>query len=167
MSFMGAVPGGGASGAALNVNTNQVDAGRVGLALALPPGSTLSTGAQEVVALSFMSLGSASGSTTVSFSDQPLLRETADALANSLDTAYTSGTVNFTAPSGPRVTFTRTEDTLILSWPANAIGFELETSTGEPGVPWNPVVGVIVVGDQKISAVSLTGGQKFFRLKKP
>ena len=93
------------------------------------------------------------------------MRETADVLAAPLETSYRSGTVTLMASQGPRLNFSRIEDTLILSWPASATGFELETATG--GAQWNPVAGVIVVGDQKISAVSLAGGQKFFRLKKP
>ena len=71
------------------------------------------------------------------------------------------------APQGPRLNFIHTADTLILSWSASATEFELETATSELGALWSPVAGVIVVGDQKISAVSLTGGQKFFRLRKP
>jgi hypothetical protein len=167
LNFVGATTGAGASGAILNVNTNLAGSGKIGVALALPPGGTLAEGVHEVVALSFVATAAMSDGTTISFSDQPLQRETADALANTLETAYTSGTVSLTLPPGPLLSFTRSEDTLILSWPASATGFELETSTGEPGVQWNPVVGVIVFGDQKISAVSLSGSQRFFRLRKP
>jgi hypothetical protein len=167
LNFVGATTGAGASGAILNVNTNLAGSGQIGVALALPPGGSLAEGVHEVVALSFVATAAMSDGTTISFSDQPLQRETADALANTLETAYTSGTVSLTLPPGPLLSFTRSEDTLILSWPASATGFELETSTGEPGVQWNPVVGVIVFGDQKISAVSLSGSQRFFRLRKP
>ena len=99
------------------------------------------------------------------FVDQPLLRETSDALANTLDTAYTSGTVSVTLPPGPPLAFRKSGNTLLFSWPATN-GYDLETTTGGLQSTWLPVTEVIVVGDQKIYPATIGGGEKYFRLKK-
>src|SRR5439155_7805695 len=46
LSFVEAATGAGTSGATLNVNLNQLVAGRIGLALALLPGNSLAAGSQ-------------------------------------------------------------------------------------------------------------------------
>src|SRR5438128_5642535 len=53
LSFISATVGSGASSASLNVNTTQAANGRLGLALALPTGQTLSAGARQLVVLTF------------------------------------------------------------------------------------------------------------------
>jgi hypothetical protein len=167
LSFAGALTGTGASGATLNVNTNQMRAGRIGLALAWPPGSTAGTGAQVVVNLRFVATVPAPANTTSAFGDQPVPREVSDALANPLVTTYNSGTVSVTPPPGPPLSFTRSGRTLFLAWPADATGFELEATEGELGTAWSPVPGAIVLGAQKIVAVMIEGNERYFRLRKP
>src|SRR6185369_9239690 len=54
----------------------------------------------------------------------------------------------------PRLTFTKSNGTLLFSWPATD-GFDLEQTTEGLGSPWIPVTGAIVVGDQKIMEVSV------------
>lgn len=97
------VAGSGAPGAAINVNSNQAAAGRLGVVLALPANQTLSAGRRELVRVTFNVESSASASgASITLVDQPVTREVADAVANALVTTYTNGQVSLVTP--PRVT---------------------------------------------------------------
>jgi hypothetical protein len=167
LSFVGALLGAGTSSAALNVNTNQAADGKLGLALALPPGTKITAGTREVVRLRFTALAPAPATASLSFSDQPVRREIADVLARPLDSAYTPGTVTVVSPPGPALSFTVSGNTLYLSWPATPVGFELETTSGALGTSWSTVSNVLVLGGQKIAPVTIGHGEQYFRLKKP
>ena len=159
LRWLATTAGTGATQAFLNLNANEASLGRVGVALALPPGDTLAAGTKEIVKLNFLVLQAAPVTPTISFSDQPIRREIADALAVPLDTIYAgSSTI-------PHLAFTKSNETLLFSWPA-ADGFDLEQTTEGLGSPWIPVTGAIVVGDQKILEVSVGTGERFFRLKR-
>lgn len=87
--FMTAGAGRDAKRASLQVNASQAAAGRLGLALVLPPGETLKAGQREVVVLSFASLTGAPGNDTkLGFSDEPVAREVVDAETNSLPAVF-------------------------------------------------------------------------------
>jgi hypothetical protein len=166
LRFAAAVPGAGASGATLTVNANQADAGRIGIVLALPPGSTLPAGTLEVVKVSLAALATAPASVTVSFGDQPVTREVSDSGAQALSTTYTSGTVSVTPPPGPPLRLTRSGNMLFITWPSTPTGFALEATTGGLGTAWNLVSGVIDLGDEKQAIVTMSETEKYFRLKK-
>lgn len=165
--FLGAIPGLGAPGAALTLNTNQAGSGRVGVVLALAPGSVFQAGTREVLRARFLTLMSAPASATLTFGDQPVLRETSDALANTLATMYSAGTVTVALPPGPPLQYTRTGNSLYITWPTSPAGFELESSASIVGPTWTPVSGVINLGSQKLAIVSIEGDRRFFRLKQP
>src|SRR4030095_7605102 len=59
LSFTSVALGSGASNASLNINTNQVSSGRLGLSLALGAGQTFSSGTQQLVVPSFAIAGTA------------------------------------------------------------------------------------------------------------
>jgi ligand-binding sensor domain-containing protein len=89
LAFKNAVVAGGASGATLNVNTNQSANGRVGVALALPAGQTFSAGNHAIVIAIFSASSSPSvDSTTIEFGDQPVAKEIVDANANTLEASW-------------------------------------------------------------------------------
>ena len=70
--------------------------------------------------------------------------------------------------SRPALTLTAPGDQpLHLSWPAAALGYELE-STDNPGpsAVWLPVAGTVVVGDQNVASVPQGSVVKIFRLHK-
>lgn len=97
LNFISAAVGSGANGASLNVNSIQAASGRLGLALALPAGQTLSAGTRQLVVLTFaVSATGNSAPTTFSFGDQPIAREVVDANAGSLTTNYTPSAVTIT-----------------------------------------------------------------------
>jgi hypothetical protein len=57
---------------------------------------------------------------------------------------------------------------LVLSWPTNATGFSLESTSDLPAVTWTPVVPApVVVGDRNVVSNTMDGEGRFYRLKKP
>ena len=97
LTFVSAAAGQGAGGAALVVNASRAAAGRVGLVLMLPAGSSLAAGTQEVVTLTFNATGS--GPTAISVTgDAPVAREVADVNANVLGASFVGGSFNILLP---------------------------------------------------------------------
>jgi len=95
LGFVSATLGPDGTGATLNVNTMQAADGRIGIALALPTGSSLAAGnARKLVALSFnVPANSTAGSIAVGFSDQPIVREIVNANADVLSATWSAGSV--------------------------------------------------------------------------
>ena len=166
LRYVNAITGSGAATASVTVNSNGVAAGRLGLVVALSPGSTLTAGMRELVRIQVAALVSAPSNIEVLFGDQPVFRETSDASANVLDTGYARGMVSVVPPPGPPVQFNRSGSTLVFSWPASATGFELEGTAGALGTAWSAIAS-FPIGDQKVVIVPIGGDQRFFRLKKP
>jgi hypothetical protein len=91
---LSAAAGDDARGAALNLNLNGAASGRVGVALALPPGQTLGAGRRQVVALRFAAVSGRIGKPgPISFTDQPVARELLDVEANPLPAAFNAGII--------------------------------------------------------------------------
>jgi hypothetical protein len=88
LEYRGTVLGLGLSGGTLNVNTNQLADGRLGLALTLPIGTTFARGTQELVRVCFVLQPGAVGDLALSFGDQPVLREISDVQANAVSASY-------------------------------------------------------------------------------
>ncbi len=98
LTYTGATLGSGAPGAVLMSNASQINSGRLGLAVALPPGATFSPGAQQVVQVSFVAaVLSFSTSTLITFGDQPTPRQLLDTQLNTLAATYYSGSVLISA----------------------------------------------------------------------
>ena len=99
LTFVGASTGSGATGAFLQTNPDKAAAGKVGLVLVMPAGSTLAAGTRDVVTLTFNVTGS--GATAISVTgDSPVAREVADVNANVLNANYVGGTFNIILPAG-------------------------------------------------------------------
>ena len=97
LHFVSASLGNGAAGATLNLNANQADSGRLGIAIALPTGQVFAAGEHQILALTFTA--SANGnpaSTTVNFLNHPVAREVSDVSANALVAAYADGAIQLT-----------------------------------------------------------------------
>jgi hypothetical protein len=76
------------SGAALQLNASQAARGRLGIALALPPGQTLPPGRRQLVIVTFASLEpNGADVSAIEFGDLPVRREAADAYAGILPAA--------------------------------------------------------------------------------
>ncbi|MBE7500077.1 MAG: hypothetical protein HS113_07150 [Verrucomicrobiales bacterium] len=59
--------------------------------------------------------------------------------------------------------------TVTLTWPASALGFQLESSPAlAPMADWQPeATASAIVGEQKVVTLEIGAGPRFFRLKKP
>ncbi len=99
LAFVRATLGVDATGAIINVNTNRLTEGRLGVGLALPSGQTFAAGVRQIVRITFnVPQNSSVNSTTVSFGDIPIAREIADATANVLPATYTPGVITINPP---------------------------------------------------------------------
>jgi hypothetical protein len=81
-SFVSARKGDAWEMATLNVNELEIEQGRVGIALALPAGTTFGLGRHQVVVLTFKAKADESETMLTGFSDQPVAREVVDMDAN-------------------------------------------------------------------------------------
>jgi uncharacterized protein (TIGR03437 family) len=92
--FVSAAAGDGMADALVIANNNQVAAGRVGIAIALPAGRKVNAGKRSIVNLRFASLMSSTATTTaIAFDDQPIRRQVSGAEANALAAEYINGSI--------------------------------------------------------------------------
>jgi hypothetical protein len=83
-----------APGAILIPNTSSLNSGRLGLALVLPPGSTLTPGTQQVAVVNFGSVITSQGRiANLAFGDQPTPRQLLDNQLGSLGALYSNGSI--------------------------------------------------------------------------
>lgn len=164
IDFASAALGANAAGAILNINTNELAQGKLGIALALPSNSQFVTGIREVVKLQFRAAASADGPQAVVFGDQPIAREVVSPLADVLPASYSTGLISVSPL--PEIEATMNEQVLTLSWPAWAAGFDLQRSTnGTSG--WTTIGGGTVQTNESgfSAAVPIQGSTEFFRLR--
>ena len=90
--------GDGAPGGYLLSNTSIINSGKLGAAVALPPGVTFSLGAQAVAQVRFLvSVLTNASTSTITFGDQPTPRQLLDTQLNALGCNFTNGTVSISA----------------------------------------------------------------------
>jgi hypothetical protein len=82
------------------------------------------------------------------------------------ETSFDFATVKYVV-SGPSLFITRSNASVILSWPTNALNFQLQENTNLAQLSsWWPVAQPTVTNGAQISVtVSTDTGRKFFRLK--
>jgi hypothetical protein len=69
--------------------------------------------------------------------------------------------------SRPALGFSAGGNTIVLAWPTTATNYSLESSTSLIPDSWAPVLPVpVVVGDKYTVTNTMSGGVKFYRLKK-
>ena len=118
------LPGACASQATLYVNTNQAAAGKLGLVLALNPGSSFPAGNCDVVQVTFRAAPSASGTFQPAFSDSPVIREVCDVNALALPASFI---VNSNpGNTSPLLKVGLSKGNISISWPAAATNFVLQ-----------------------------------------
>ena len=88
---------------------------------------------------------------------------------NSGGTSANSGTITVTTSlsTPPTLGYARQGNNLVLLWPIDLSGFTLESATNVPASSWtsNPALPAIVSGQFAVTN-AISGGQKFYRLKK-
>jgi hypothetical protein len=143
-----------------NVNTNQP--GKVGLVLAISPGTTLPAGTNQMGILTFTTKANASGSAALTLDGSVVKLQTADLLANSLPTVYVNGAV--VLPSQPTLGATFNAGQLQFNWSLNTGTYQIQ-SADQPTGPWTTVTLPLTTNGNSVgcSLVS-TNQQKFFRL---
>ncbi|MBI1761408.1 MAG: choice-of-anchor D domain-containing protein [Acidobacteria bacterium] len=88
-----AAKGSDAASSVLNTNSNQVAQGRYGIALALPTSQSFAAGVRQIAVVTFtVSATTSATSTTIGFTDTPILRRVSDANAQILTATYQSDT---------------------------------------------------------------------------
>jgi Putative Ig domain len=68
--------------------------------------------------------------------------------------------------SQPTLTFLRTGNSVLLSWPVTSDGFVLEVTQLQPNAWTNSSVPVVVQGSNNVAAIATAGTAKFYRLRK-
>jgi hypothetical protein len=165
--FTGATLGDAASGASMNLNSDSATNGTIGVALELPFGQSFPVGAQEVVRLSFVPTRYSSGTSNLTFTDAPVIREISDTTAHALSASYLDSTLTTTGILPPLLTVGADgSGNVIVTWPATT-GFGLE-SVSNLGTNWAPVSIVPVTNGSSATVTHpVSGDQMFFRLRKP
>jgi hypothetical protein len=171
LTFNSADLGSGAAGATLNVNSDGGGNGVVGIALSLPIGSTFASAVQELARLNFTVAPAAAGNTTVSFANQPVVQAVADATAETLAASYVNATVTVSPVvivTGPTLNISKPGDNLLITWPASATGFSLESTDDPASGVWTPVNATTITnGMDIIATVPASAARQFFRLHHP
>jgi hypothetical protein len=108
LTYVSTASGSGAGAATILINDSEVASGRLGIALALPTDMTFPPGTQEIINVMFnVAVVTNNATTTISFTDQPIVRQLADSFGNILPAVYLGGTlsissVDFEADVSPR-----------------------------------------------------------------
>jgi hypothetical protein len=164
--YSSAIKGGGAGSSTFVVNTNQVAAGKLGIALALPPGSRFASGTKEVAKVTFVALAPATNY-SVTFADQPAIRSISDTNANALPASYVNDSLVINPD--PPVNITHSGNNLQFQWPVWAGGFVLQSADSlTPPVTWTNVpVTLQTNGNTVQGSVSSPSPSKYYRLYNP
>ena len=161
--FAGSSLGSGATGASLIANTNNAAAGVVGFVAGFAPPTVFAAGTQQILQLNFSSV-LYSNTAALGFGDAPVVRQVSDANANALSATFQGTTFAAAGAAWPALTVQQGPNSLGISWPASAAGFELET-TPVLGGAWSPVAGAVVTnGDVVTLTLPILPAGGFFRL---
>jgi hypothetical protein len=166
-NYSGTTLGGAASGATLNVNTNQVASGTLGIVLALPIGNNFVAGTREIVKVELAAKSFATISSSVGFSDQLVPRAVSDALANELPAYYIAG--NVIVNGLPPLNITRSGSNVTLAWPTWAASFNLQSSSNLLSAGgWTNVLATAQTNGSDLEVtLPILEGTEFFRLQNP
>jgi hypothetical protein len=168
LTYTGVALGTAANGAALNVNTNNLSAGQVGFALALPSGTHFAAGLDELLKVSFKTSISATGTLSVGFGDLPIYREISDPTAHVLPSDYLNGAIIITPL--PSLTIVRATPNVTLSWPVWASNFVLQQNGSglNSSGSWSNVTATVSTNNQQNEVtLPISGPTRFYRLRKP
>jgi hypothetical protein len=159
--------GSGASGATLILNTNQYHSGILGAVLALPPGNSFAAGAQQLLSVNFILVGTNSGVSPVALTSQLIKCEISDAFANPLPVGFVTGAV--TVNPIPALGIALSGTNVVLSWPLWASNFLLQSASGgtPPLVPWSNSPASVTATTSNFVTLPLTNTVEFFRLDQP
>jgi hypothetical protein len=117
---------------------NRVLSGRVGIALALPGGTQFSAGSRRIARAVFTVRSVRAGSSALTFDDVPVVREVVNGGAKEMAAAYGPGAI-LIATGAPEIHIAVEGSSLVVTWPASASGFVLESSPAIQSPVWAAV----------------------------
>ncbi len=170
VQLTGVTLGSGDAGANLIVNTNHTATnGVVAVLLSLPPGTVFSAGTNEVARLNFTVLPTASNSTNLLFTNRPTVSQVTDANAIALSTTYQNGVIIVGTLNAPTLRAATSPAGLVLTWPVNALGYTVQTSTDLGSGTWTTVSATPIANgsDQSVTLAVTPGAQRYYRLYHP
>jgi uncharacterized repeat protein (TIGR01451 family) len=169
LTFVDAVTGSSAVGAALNVNNRHSSQGRIGVALALTAGARFPAGAQEIIKFRFSAAAGTKANAMFEFADTPVYREVANALAQALPVIWEDASISV-SPLG--ISIRRVADgagnNVEISWPAQASGVQVEKTTSSEFPNWTRSDLIPVLRNDRWTVLIQTGdANAFYRLVIP
>ncbi|MBL9168406.1 MAG: immunoglobulin domain-containing protein [Verrucomicrobiales bacterium] len=166
LTFESVDPDGQAGGALFNINSKQSSIGRVGVALALPGGTQFSAGIKHIARAVFTVRSVRAGSSALTFGDVPVVREVVNGGAKEMPAAYGPGAITI-GTGAPEIHIAVEGSSLVVTWPASASGFVLESSPAIHSPVWAAVVPEPVKQGQvfQVRLPVPPGGQTYFRLR--
>ena len=142
LRFNNATAGSAATGASLNVGTNNLAAGNVGIALAFFPPQTFAAGTLNIVTLNFNSI-SYSNNVALSFGNTPTRQGVSDSLANPLPASYQNAAIQVGGQAWPHLAISQSGSGISFSWPSSATALKAQWTTNL-GTNWTDVVATAV-----------------------
>jgi len=164
VQFVNASLGVGAPGAALIQNTNQAPSGNLGFVVGLLPPATFAAGAQQLLNLHFAPI-SYSNTTSLVFSDAPVLRTIVDSNTTVLSATYQDATLAVGGSVWPTLSINQAGNNIVLSWPSSAAGFELQASSSLDGDWTNVVATPAMNGGSLVLTSPISTNTVYYRLK--
>jgi len=162
LTLTGVTRGTNTTGAQLNVNSNPLT-GKVGIALALSPGLSLTAGTNQVAVLQFSTHTNAVGTLGLTLDSSVVVAQVADKSANVLATSLVSGAV--ITPPAPTILTMQSGGNLSLAWPVGSGTYQLLTATTPVG-PWLPIGATFTTNGNNVTvSVQATNQQQYFRLQ--
>jgi len=160
LQLLNVTTGTNATGVRLNVNT--LHAGKIGIALAMSPGTVLPVGTNQVVLLQFAVSPNVSGALPLTLDSTLVQLQVADNTANTLTTAYFSGAI--IAPPQPSLSIAAADSGLQFTWSVGAGSFQVQSSP-QPSGPWTTLVLPLTTNGTTVSTTCTgTNQQQYFRL---
>jgi len=111
MQFIGATVGSGASGASINVNSSNATNGAIGVALEMPFGQDFVAGTRECARLNFVP--KATGTSSLTFTDSPIIREISDDTAKALSATFVDTNIAVVYVMPPSVAIQPASQTIV------------------------------------------------------
>ncbi len=167
LKYLGVALAAGAKGATLNINTNDVPAGHVGIALALTAGKTIPAGTQDILQFKVQAIANAKTTASITLADTPVPRDMADALANVVSANYQNGTISIEELI-LLMRIARDGTNVVVAWPTNSYGYTLQLSDSlTNSQTWTNITsGVSTNEGEKIIKMPMDQSTRYYRLVK-
>jgi hypothetical protein len=164
LKYVSASAGNGASGGYLIVNTANVAAGQLGVVLSAGLGQTFAAGTQQIVTLKFNSVSYSNTTTSLAFTNAPVICQVVDANTGALSASYQNASLQVAATSWPLLAISQSAGNITLSWPSAPTVMNAQWSTNL-GTNWTSAGGAPVTNAGTVLlTLPVPTNTTFFRL---